>query len=207
MSENIPRVIKRYAYRKLYDTRDSRYVTLDQISEMIRRGDEVQVIDNSSKEDLTSVTLAQIVFEEEKRQRSFLPLSALRKIIQTGGESIQDLVSQITDSAEKVGRVFRKDGELVDGENVVGDDTASAEGQAAVSEGGEDASSSAHPANVIREFVDGVQETMDSWQKRFDTSVQTALDNISPLAPLQKEVATLSARIVELEEKLSKLEG
>lgn len=201
MSEIIPRVIKRYANRKLYDTRDSRYVTLDQISEMIRRGDEVQVIDNSSKEDLTSVTLAQIVFEEEKRQRSFLPLSALRKIIQTGGDSIQELVNQITDSAEKVGRVFRRE----DGEEVVGPEGASAAGQESARD--EEGASRPVPAKVIREFVEGVQETMDAWQKRFDTSVQTALDNLSPLAPLQKEIATLSARIVELEEKLSKLEN
>ena len=80
------RVIKRYANRKLYDTQHSRYVTLDQISEMIRAGDEVKIVDNKTKEDLTSVTLAQIIFEEEKKQRSFMPLGAMRNIIQHGGE-------------------------------------------------------------------------------------------------------------------------
>src|SRR5687768_11678219 len=80
------RVIKRYANRKLYDTQHSRYVTLDQISEMIRAGDDVKIVDNKTKEDLTSVTLAQIIFEEEKKQRSFLPLTAMRNIIQNGGE-------------------------------------------------------------------------------------------------------------------------
>src|SRR5918912_3738701 len=80
------RIIKRYANRKLYDTEHSRYVTLDQISEMIRNGDDVKIVDNKTKEDLTSVTLAQIIFEEEKKQRSFLPLTAMRNIIQNGGE-------------------------------------------------------------------------------------------------------------------------
>src|SRR5499426_3014273 len=80
------RIIKRYANRKLYDTEHSRYVTLDQISEMIRNGDDVKIVDNKTKEDLTSVTLAQIIFEEEKKQRSFLPLAAMRNIIQSGGE-------------------------------------------------------------------------------------------------------------------------
>src|SRR6476660_3177092 len=80
------RIIKRYANRKLYDTQHSRYVTLEQISEMIRNGDEVKIVDNKTKEDLTSVTLAQIIFEEEKKQRSFLPLGAMRNIIQNGGE-------------------------------------------------------------------------------------------------------------------------
>src|SRR3954453_5209787 len=80
------RIIKRYANRKLYDTEHSRYVTLDQISEMIRNGDDVKIVDNKTKEDLTTVTLAQIIFEEEKKQRSFLPLGAMRNIIQSGGE-------------------------------------------------------------------------------------------------------------------------
>src|ERR1043165_4916305 len=80
------RIIKRYANRKLYDTEHSRYVTLDQISELIRNGDDVKIVDNKTKEDLTSVTLAQIIFEEEKKQRSFLPLTAMRNIIQNGGE-------------------------------------------------------------------------------------------------------------------------
>src|SRR6059036_2285823 len=84
MSET--RIIKRYANRKLYDTEHSRYVTLEQISEMIRHGDDVKIVDNKTKEDLTTVTLAQIIFEEEKKQRSFLPLSAMRNIIQSGGE-------------------------------------------------------------------------------------------------------------------------
>src|SRR5690349_4965495 len=80
------RIIKRYANRKLYDTEHSRYVTLDQISEMIRQGDDVKIVDNKTKEDLTTVTLAQIIFEEEKKQRSFLPLGAMRNIIQSGGQ-------------------------------------------------------------------------------------------------------------------------
>ena len=60
------RVIKRYANRKLYDTRDSKYVTLDRIAELVRNGEEVRVLDNSSKDDLTKVTLAQIIYEEQK---------------------------------------------------------------------------------------------------------------------------------------------
>lgn len=60
------RLIKRYANRKLYDTRDSRYVTLQQIASLVREGEDVCIIDNTSKEDLTTVTLAQIIYEEEK---------------------------------------------------------------------------------------------------------------------------------------------
>src|SRR6187399_1329785 len=107
MSE--PRIIKRYANRKLYDTQHSRYVTLDQISEMIRNGDEVKIVDNKSKEDLTSVTLAQIIFEEEKKQRSFLPLTAMRNIIQNGGESFSQAQRRVQSILP--GRDKAKDGE------------------------------------------------------------------------------------------------
>ena len=58
------RVIKRYSNRKLYDTKDSRYVTLQQIGEMVRAGEEVQIIDNATKEDKTEVTLALIMIDK-----------------------------------------------------------------------------------------------------------------------------------------------
>jgi polyhydroxyalkanoate synthesis repressor PhaR len=77
------RTIKRYANRKLYDTRDSRYVTLDHIAAMVRAGDDVRVVDNTTRADLTTATLAQIIFEEEKKTPR-LSVAGLRKIIQGG---------------------------------------------------------------------------------------------------------------------------
>lgn len=84
----LKRVIKRYSNRKLYDTRDSRYVTLLQIGELVRRGDEVQIIDNTSKEDLTEVTLAQIVFEEQKVNHKAVPLQTLKTILNHRAETV-----------------------------------------------------------------------------------------------------------------------
>jgi polyhydroxyalkanoate synthesis repressor PhaR len=82
-----PKIIKRYANRKLYDTERSKYVTLEEIAEMIKAGEDVQIIDNKNKIDLTSATLAQIIFEAEKKQ-SKMPLSMLRNLIQTSGEAL-----------------------------------------------------------------------------------------------------------------------
>jgi len=56
-------VIKRYSNRKLYDTQESRYVTLEELEELIRAGKEISVVDVSTGEDLTSVNLAQIILE------------------------------------------------------------------------------------------------------------------------------------------------
>jgi polyhydroxyalkanoate synthesis repressor PhaR len=100
-----PKVIKRYTNRKLYDTVESRYVTLDEIAQMIKGGAEVKIIDNRSKEDLTSVTLAQIIFEEEKK-RSQMPLGVLREIIRHGGEAVAGFYQ------EKAGTIVGKLDEL-----------------------------------------------------------------------------------------------
>ncbi len=87
------KVIKRYANRKLYDTVESRYVTLEEIAEMVKAGTEVRIVDNRTKEDLTSVTLAQIIFEEEKKT-SKMSLRTLKDLIRHGSERAQALVEE-----------------------------------------------------------------------------------------------------------------
>jgi polyhydroxyalkanoate synthesis repressor PhaR len=77
-------IIKRYQNRKLYDTSAKHYITLDGIADLIRRGNNVQIIDNVTEEDLTSVTLMQVIMEEEKKKSGFLPLSLLIGLIQAG---------------------------------------------------------------------------------------------------------------------------
>jgi polyhydroxyalkanoate synthesis repressor PhaR len=76
------KVIKRYQNRKLYDTHQSCYVTLDEIADMIVRGEEVMVIDNRTKKDITSSTLTQIIFEKQKRSKTLIPVMTLRKTTQ-----------------------------------------------------------------------------------------------------------------------------
>jgi polyhydroxyalkanoate synthesis repressor PhaR len=77
------RIIRRYSNRKLYDTQESHYVTLSQVATLVRNGEEIRVIAKDSNSDLTTATLALIIFEEEKRGPR-LPVSGLRRIIQTG---------------------------------------------------------------------------------------------------------------------------
>ncbi|HJZ88045.1 MAG TPA: polyhydroxyalkanoate synthesis regulator DNA-binding domain-containing protein [Polyangia bacterium] len=189
------RVIKRYANRKLYDTQRSRYVTLDQIAEMIRSGEDVKIVDNNSKEDLTSVTLAQIIFEEEKKQKSFLPLSAMRSIIQSGGEAIQE-------AGARVRSVFsrgRDRGEKTDG---VDEGVGGGSGAGGAGAGG---SAAGDGRNPFKEFLAESQRTFDEWQKRVDERVRAVVESISPFAALQKEVSQLSARLGELEKRLEEL--
>jgi polyhydroxyalkanoate synthesis repressor PhaR len=87
-------LIKRYANRKLYDTSQSRYVTLDDVAGMIKDGDEIQIIDNKTKEDLTAVTMAQVLVEEEKRARRNGKLPALRGLIRDKGEQLSRAITE-----------------------------------------------------------------------------------------------------------------
>lgn len=89
-------IIKRYPNRKLYDTEAKRYITLDGIAELIRQGQEVQVVDHTTDEDLTAVTLTQIIFEQEKKQGGFLPKSVLTGLVQAGGETVNTLRRTLT---------------------------------------------------------------------------------------------------------------
>jgi len=107
-------VIKRYSNRKLYDTQESRYVTLDEIEEMIRGGREISVVDAASGEDLTSVTLTQIILEHERNHRGTLPTGFLHQLIKHG-EAWQDFVQRsmrsslegIVTNQREMERVFR----------------------------------------------------------------------------------------------------
>jgi polyhydroxyalkanoate synthesis repressor PhaR len=84
-------IIKRYPNRKLYDTVAKQYVSLDGIAEMIRRGDEIQVVDHATGEDLTTLTLTQIIVEQEKQQSGFLPSPVLTGLIRSGGNTLVSL--------------------------------------------------------------------------------------------------------------------
>jgi polyhydroxyalkanoate synthesis repressor PhaR len=108
-------VTKRYSNRKLYDTQESRYVTLEEIEEMIRGGKEIFVVDASTGENLTSVTLAQIILENERNHRAALPSAFLHQLVKHG-DAWQDFVQRsmrsslegVISSQREMDRVFRE---------------------------------------------------------------------------------------------------
>jgi len=97
--------IKRYSNRKLYDTEAGQYVTLEDIAAFIRRGEEVSVVDHASGRDLTSVTLMQVLFQEEKKIGELLPEVVLTRLIRTGSETIDSLRSRILAAFDPEGQV------------------------------------------------------------------------------------------------------
>ena len=177
MNPKQTRTVKRYSNRKLYDTDRSRYVTLDEIASMIKDGEDVQIVDNKTKDDLTSVTLAQILFAEEKKKKHVLPLSALRRIIQNGGdfffESITAPIHTLRDTTEKrLETLLMEAGERT-----------------------EDVKSS------FRELMDSTNKNIEEMQERLEESIRT-ISNKMVFSPHQKELRELRERIVQLESRL-----
>lgn len=84
-------LIKRYANRKLYNTSTKKYITLDKLAELVRAGVELQVVDNTSGDDLTALTLSQIILEQEKKNKGFLPRSVLNALVEAGGKPLSSL--------------------------------------------------------------------------------------------------------------------
>jgi polyhydroxyalkanoate synthesis repressor PhaR len=172
------RVIKRYSNRKLYDTKDSRYVTLLQIAEMVRAGEDVQIIDNSTKEDKTDVTLALIISEELKARPRGIPLHTLKALIRHRGEK---LLSQLREGP--IGRFIPKDPEPEEPEPPP-----------------------LPPEDDVTQGKDsqtkGLRATLEQWQQTIDERIRAVLPNFSIFRDLQAEVKRLNERLDELEKRV-----
>ncbi|MGK3999534.1 polyhydroxyalkanoate synthesis regulator DNA-binding domain-containing protein [Sorangium sp. So ce1024] len=202
-SGEVPRrVIKRYSNRKLYDTKDSRYVTLQQIGEMVRAGEEVQIIDNATKEDKTEVTLALIISEDLKSQPRSVPLGTLRDLIQERGER---LLSQLREGP--IGRLIPGAVPGEGGAPAPAGAQAPAPEQAASTPPSQpppplDADRSSHAKGRLSGIVESSKQTLDQWQHAVDERIRAILPGLGLVRDLQADVKRLSQRIDELEAKL-----
>jgi polyhydroxyalkanoate synthesis repressor PhaR len=179
------RTIKRYSNRKLYDTRQSRYVTLLQIAEMVRAGEDVQIIDNATKEDKTDVTLALIISEELKARPRAIPLATLKALIRHRGGK---LLTQLRESP--IGRLMpREDGAGIDHEAIAAPELT-------------DASLNPEESHVSKEQPGGLRRTIEQWQHTIDDRIRAVVPHFSTIQELQGEVQQLSKRLEELEKRL-----
>jgi polyhydroxyalkanoate synthesis repressor PhaR len=206
-----PKVIKRYTNRKLYDTVESRYVTLDEIAAMIKDGVEVRIVDNRTKEDLTSVTLAQIIFEEEKKKNQ-MPLAVLREIIRHPGESISGFiqkevsprVASIREEAEsRLDKLLRRDDKAAQ-------EPGAQPGQEPTAEAGAEAAASAPAAGASinpSELLKASQRAFEEWQRKIDERVKHVVEGLTGNLPaLGRDMQLLTQRLEELEKKLEEYE-
>jgi polyhydroxyalkanoate synthesis repressor PhaR len=177
-----PRVIKRYTNRKLYDTEESRYVTLEEISAMVKAGEEVQILDNRTGNDLTEVTLAQILYEEQKKQTTRMPLGMLKEIIRTSGTTISDFLQRRV--AQPV-QTFKEEAERRVDELV-------RKSESTVEE----------KTQKVRDFFATAQKTLDDIQKKMDERFHSMMESVGAKARLTEQLKALRKRIEEIESRL-----
>ncbi len=192
-----PRVIKRYANRKLYDMSESCYITHDEIAALVENGEEVKIIDNRTKEDLTSRTLTQILFEKEKRDRRTLPLATLRGIFETGGTFFQKHIAQpvtnLRDEAEETVRKVLRPRSTEPSEPPLKVKTRESTG------------SRQKPADAFREWLEQSQMAVDNLQRTLEERWNLVLKSLGHFDKNHRRINELEERVAELEQELANL--
>jgi len=180
-------IIKKYANRKLYNSKEKKYINLYEIAKLIREGKEVKVIDNKTKEDITSLILAQIIVEQEKTKKIMLPsiLSPL-KILKTGGEDMFKLgrkmflaglgiVSLTKERANEIAQELIKKGELSQSES----------------------------KEFVMDIMDKAEKEKDKLIEKIKPEIDKSLERLNFAS--KKCVDNLEKKIDELAEKIDKL--
>ncbi len=192
------RKIKRYSNRKHYDMTESRYVTLDEVARFVQEGDEVQIIDNRTKEDITSVTLAQIVYEQEKKKKNFLPLGTLKGIIRSSGKlfhkKIATPVATFKDETERTVSHLRADAERR--VNTMREEAERALGY--LLERGD-----ARP--LVRELAESTTRAYEDFAKVMDDGFKQLVGGIRDETETPAWRGALEDRVTALEERLDRL--
>lgn len=97
-----PIVIKKYANRRLYDTGRSSYVTLSDLSEMIKDGYDFVVVEAKSGEDITRSVLTQIIADQESKGENLLPIGFLKNLIGLYGENFDGFLPKYLENTLEI---------------------------------------------------------------------------------------------------------
>jgi polyhydroxyalkanoate synthesis repressor PhaR len=178
-------LIKRYANRKLYNTQTSRYITLKGIADLLEAGEDVRVIDNESGEDITSITLSQILVDTERSNRA-VPGSLLSGLFQRGGDALYEALSRgVDDASERLEDFQRTMRRLLRVRHGEGNGQDEIEGEAGA------------PNGPARDWIAFTPPDLDQLVQRAIERVLKMLD-----LPTRADLDSLSERIDRLTEAL-----
>jgi len=192
------RLIKRYGNRKLYDTSESRYITLDEIARLVRSGNDVKVIDNENGDDLTAITFAQIILEEEKRRSSLISLGLLRELVQHGEDTLAEIRTRVEKGVEAIGTMGEKAGRRV--QEIVGGVTGERDEAAPPNENAAEAGK-----GFFDEILAAPQRRLEALQRTIDERIKSSVGRITNHPMVQHEVQRIERSIKKLEERLARL--
>jgi polyhydroxyalkanoate synthesis repressor PhaR len=183
-------LIKRYANRKLYNTKSSRYITLKGIAELLDQGEEVRVIDNESGDDITSIALSQILVDS-KRSNSPPPSSLLAQLMERGGDALYDVLKKgVGDATENFDEIQDRFRRIIQGEGGEGPGEREREDQ--------------RPAGERRGLGDWIAYASPD----FDAAIQNAVERVFKALdlPRRKDVEALNANLERVARAVGDLE-
>jgi polyhydroxyalkanoate synthesis repressor PhaR len=182
------RIIKRYSNRKLYDTEDKRYITLEQIQQLVKDGQDIKVVENQTGEDLTTVTLSQILLEQEKRKEGKLPKSFFMDLVSRSSSTVVDFmrknVLQYFDSS------------------MLSEETLSNNVDQLVKSG-------EIPQDEAKQLKDEIKTRTQTFKQRLDELVERRVQDVMAKLniPTKAEIERLNQRLDELSKKLDAQEA
>ncbi|MBT8372039.1 MAG: hypothetical protein KJO34_13820 [Deltaproteobacteria bacterium] len=179
--------IKKYANRKMYDRTEKRYVTMAQLSKLIKSGEEVSIVDNSTGEDLTSSIVSQLIGREKKEKEKGVSPRVLMQLLRKGGGTLSDYAKKYTslwqnafnmaeDEVDKLVNMLVKEKEL-----------------------------SRSEGSKLKKEIVGFTDSLKSWiSESIDKRIDEVLDVMN--LPTKERINELAARVDTLAKKIEKLE-
>lgn len=178
------RLIKKYPNRKFYDTQDKRYVGLSGIASLVRSGQDIQVVDNQTGDDLTAVVLSEILRQQARRD-GFLPLGLLTALVRRGSASLEHLRDSFRGSLEAV--------RLLEDELHERIDSLAERGEIGLGEAQE----------FREELLARARDRESAVQERILREIEGSLDRLD--LPSQQDLERLSRQLAEIEAKVDSL--
>ena len=179
--------IKKYANRKMYDITDKRYITMDQLSKLIKSGEEVSIIDNSTGDDLTSAIVSQLIGrDKEDKDRGVSP-RVLMQLLRKGGGTLSDYAKKYTSLWQHAFTMAEDEVDKLVNRLVKEKELSRSEG------------------SKLKKEITGFTDSLKQWiSDSIDKRISEALDVMN--LPTKDSVIELSAKVDALAQKIEKLE-
>ena len=177
-------MIKRYANRKLYDTATSRYVTLEEVARMLDEGERVVITDNDTGEDITAVTLAQILLDSKKKKKQ-VPLEIIKVLLgEKSGGALEEIIQTLPNKVQNL--------------------RAEAESRIETMKKKSD-SDIKQLSQWWKEFLNESQGQMNEFEKKMEARVDELISNLASSPALRQQLSALEKKLEEAERRLDEL--
>ncbi len=175
-------IIKRYANRKLYNTRESQYITLSQIAQLIEAGEVVQILDKSSGEDITEITLAQVFVDDRRKRPGAPPIEGLKDVFRNTSEQVR---KQLADPVSNIRQTF---GESVNRLLKTGEERAN------------------ETRDSFQNWISEQTQVLEDTQRRFEDRLKVISTYVEDFKALHDQLQQLQGQVNILAERLKTVE-